>query len=133
MISRSAVSASIALCLASTVLFAIPSSAWGKPTAPENATKKAYSDQRLREASAALDAKDFNMAAQRIREAYEATQSPESLYMFGQLALAEGRRLEARDFMRRVLADPLLETGAQEGIEARKILNASSEPYGEVD
>lgn len=136
MIPRFDISARSFLLVLTTTLCAgvvNPPSVMAKPTTPENATKKAFSDQRLREASAALDAKDYNLASQRIREAYEATQSPESLFLFGQLALAEGRKLEARDFMRRVLTDPLQEKDAPENAEARKILAAPAEPYGEID
>ncbi|HRI51942.1 MAG TPA: hypothetical protein PLW65_17320, partial [Pseudomonadota bacterium] len=73
------------------------------------AAKRAEIKGRLKEGLSALAARDLTTAAQKIADAYLEAPSPDGLYALAQLALAEGKTLQAQDLMKRYLADPLLE------------------------
>ena len=67
------------------------------------------------------------------RDAYRADPSPRVLYHLGAVAAARGQSVEARDLLRRFLADPNVEPTDPLRAEAQKLLDGLTvQPAGEV-
>lgn len=66
----------------------------------------------LRAAEHALGLGDSETAYRQATAAFRQDPSPEALFLLGRVALAQNRRLEAQDLMRRYLADPGLDLAA---------------------
>lgn len=97
--------------------------------------QRAAAQGRLREGLTALAARDLAAAGQKLSEAYLEAPSLEVLYALAQLALAEGKTLQAQDLMRRFLADPLLEStpDSAEYREAERVLALPPPPGARLD
>lgn len=97
--------------------------------------QRAAAQGRLREGLTALAARDLVTAGQKLSEAYLEAPSLDVLYALGQLALAEGKTLQAQDLMRRFLADPLLEAtpDSAEYREAERVLTLPQPPSARLD
>lgn len=104
-------------------------------TAAVKAAQKAAAQGRLQEGLAALAARDLVAAAQKLSAAYLEVPSLDGLYALGQLALAEGKTVQAQDLMQRFLADPLLEAAADslEYKEALRVLALPQLPSSKLD
>lgn len=83
----------------------------------------------LRNVESALARKDHAAAYQVLLEAYRERRSPLVLYFLGELAAAQGRRLEARDLMRRYLAEAS-EDGSPRLVAAQRIVGSLDEKDG---
>lgn len=84
----------------------------------------------LQEGLKALASHDLDTAEKKLSEFYLASPGPEGLYALAQLALAEGKTLQAQDLCRRFLADPLLEPApdSAEHREAERIVSLPAVP-----
>lgn len=92
------------------------------------------STQHLTDARAALKGRDLTGAYRLAALAFREAPSPEALFVLGQVALAEGRPVDAQDLMRRYLADPNLDAGsdADEPKEAARILELPRPAAGQL-
>lgn len=98
------------------------------PTDPREQAK-----QLLQAGQVALAAQDFKSAAQSLFGAYRIVPSVGTLFTIGQLALAQGRIVDAQDLMRRFLRDTA-EPGQSPAVrEAQRILALPAPPSGEVN
>lgn len=66
-------------------------------------------------------------AMAKLEAAYQRSRSPEALFQLGVLAQAQGKTVEAQDFMRRYLADPLLSAASTAGEAASAPDRATAE------
>lgn len=89
--------------------------------------------QLLQAGQVALAAQDFPSAAQSLFGAYRLAPSVGTLFTLGQLALAQGRIVEAQDLMRRFVRDTAEAEGSPPVREARRILALPQSPSGEVN
>lgn len=81
---------------------------------------------------AALTAKDWPTASRLLMDAYRLSPRPELLYHLGQVALGEGRLLEAYDLFRRYLADPSREPDEEAAKLAEQQLAQPQPPGGSI-
>lgn len=88
--------------------------------------------QLLQAGQVALSAQDFPTAAQSLFGAYRLAPSVGTLFSLGQLALAQGRTVEAQDLMRRFVRDTAEAEGSPVLREAKRILALPQPPGGEV-
>lgn len=102
---------------------------------PVPETSKPVAQSTLQAGLDALAARDLASAEQKICAAYLEAPSPDGLYALAQLALAEGKQLQAQDLMRRFLADPLLEAtpDSPQYREAERILALPMLPSALLD
>lgn len=100
-----------------------------KSKAPADA-ERSQLDAELRAAERALTENDAASAYRLAVAAFRRDPSPEVLYLLGRVALAQGRRLDAQDLMRRFLADPGLDL-ATDAPEARAAAQIVAEPAAE--
>lgn len=102
--------------------------------AVETGKSKAAEAQR-ESGQAALQASDFVAAEKAFTASYRLDPQPELLYLLGKLALAQGRLVEAQDFMRRYLADPDHPTEDAMGSEAQRVVDSDpgAQESGEVN
>lgn len=98
--SRSAPRVPIAALL---VLFSLfPAHGWAaRPDAPPRGAQA-----QIEAGIAALRAGDLAAAESALVAGYRTDPRPEALFYLGQVALAQGRKVQAQDFMRRYLSDP---------------------------
>lgn len=94
------------------------------------ATRK--SEEGTKAGAAAVDKGDFGAARKLLSEAYKAAPNPATLFQLGRLAAAEGRKLQAQDFMRRYLFEAGSEAGEAEQKEAQRLLQEERPPSGEL-
>ena len=79
----------------------------------------------------ALASGDLAGAARALGESFRESPGPEPLYHLGVLALREGRAVDARDLMRRYLADPDLDAPPEAQLkEAERVLQLPAPPSG---
>lgn len=85
----------------------------------------------IKKGTAALSAQDFPAAYAFFAEAYRKQPRPETMFLLGELAAAEGRITDAHDLMRRFIADPSLDAApdAPELARAQQVL-AMPRPAG---
>lgn len=83
-------------------------------------------------AQAAAAVTDFPAAIKKLEDAYRDSPSSETLYQLGLLADARGKTVEAQDFMRRYLADPVTDANAPGRADAERVLSQTRPPSGEV-
>lgn len=83
-------------------------------------------------AAAAAAVTDFPAAIKKLEDAYRDSPSSETLYQLGLLADARGKVVEAQDFMRRYLADPVIDANAPGRVDAERVLSQPRPPSGEV-
>lgn len=83
-------------------------------------------------AAAAAAVTDFPAAIKKLEDAYRDAPSSETLYQLGLLADARGKGVEAQDFMRRYLADPVTDANAPGRADAERVLGQPRPPSGEV-
>jgi hypothetical protein len=78
------------------------------PSAPPRPTsrQRARSLPLIEIGKAALQAQDLAGARKALEQAYRTAALPETLFLLGRLAEAEGHILAAQDLMRRFLSDP---------------------------
>jgi len=100
-----------------------------KSKAPADAERSQLGAE-LRAAERALTENDAASAYRLAVAAFRRDPSPEVLYLLGRVALAQGRRLDAQDLMRRFLADPGLDL-ATDAPEARAAAQIVAEPAAE--
>jgi hypothetical protein len=86
----------------------------------------------LERGKAALEAKDLATAARLLTEAYRSTPRTELLFHLAQLAVAEGRVLEAHDLYRRYLADPARDPDEAATKTAEQFVSQPPPPGGTV-
>lgn len=112
------------------------SPAWARRDPPPvQQTAKTEARSQLQEGLDALTARDIAGAEQKICAAYQEGPSPDGLYALAQLALAEGKTLQAQDLMQRFLADPLLEAAPESAQhrEAERVLALPTPPSAHLD
>lgn len=83
---------------------------------------------------ASLSTRNLAQASRDIEASYRAQPSAEALFYLGALALADGRPLDAQDFMRRYLLDPRLSATSDnpESQEAQRVLSLNPLPSGQL-
>lgn len=86
----------------------------------------------LERGRAALEAKDLPTASRLLTEAYRGSPRTEVLFHLGQLAVAEGRVLEAHDLYRRYLADPARDADEAATKTAEAFVSQPPPPGGTV-
>ncbi len=86
----------------------------------------------LERGRAALEAKDLATAGRLFTEAYRSSPRTEVLYHLGQLALAEGRVIDAHDLYRRYLADPARDPDETATKDAEQLVGQPPPPGGTV-
>lgn len=89
-----------ALCVLLSIL--LPSR--GASARPESQARSAQA--QIEAGIAALRAGDLAAAESALVAGYRSDPRPEALFYLGQVALAQGRKVQAQDFMRRYLTDP---------------------------
>lgn len=110
-----------------------PATAAGKGAAAKATKKGDAQAEALAQGEQALKSKDFDGALRIFRDAYRADPSPQLLYHLGTVAAARGQSVEARDLLRRFLADPNVEPTDPLRAEAQKLLDGLPvQPAGEV-
>lgn len=72
------------------------------------------------------------VSLKKLEEAYRQAPNPEALFQLGLQAGAQGKTVEAQDFLRRYLADPLTESAAAGRAEAERVMALPRPPSGEV-
>lgn len=77
-------------------------------------------------------APDYEALAKGLETAYRQAPNPELLYQLGTLAKLLGKSIEAQDFMRRYLADPLTQPSADGREEAERVASQPRPASGEV-
>ena len=123
-----AIAISCLLALAASTVQASPlRSPKSKATAD---AERSQLEAELRAAERALAENDAASAYRLATAAFRRDPSPEVLYLLGRVALAQGRRLDAQDLMRRFLADPGLDLAA-DAPEARAATQIVAEPAAE--
>lgn len=75
---------------------------------------------------------DFPAAIKKAEDSYRQTPGPDLLLLLGMLADGQGKLLEAQDFMRRYLADPLVDASAPGRAEAERVMAKERPASGEV-
>lgn len=89
--------------------------------------------QKITEGEEALKRKDLDAAQRIFYEVYRADPSPRTLYYLGAVAAARSSVVEARDLLRRFLADPNVEPTDPLRVEAQKLIEGLPvQPAGEV-
>lgn len=90
-------------------------------------------EQQLTEGEQLLKNKDLDGALRVFRELYRTDPVPKALYYLGAVAAARGQGVQARDLLRRFLADPNVEPTDPLRVEAQKTLEGLTvQPAGEV-
>lgn len=89
--------------------------------------------QLLHAGQTALAAQDLTAAAQSLFGAYRLAPSVSTLFPLGQLALAQGRVVEAQDLMRRFRHDTAEPEQSPSVREAQRVLSLPPPPSGEVN
>ena len=77
-------------------------------------------------------ASEYPAALKRAEEIYRQSPGPELLLQMGLLSDGMGKVLDAQDFLRRYLADPLVDANSPGRAEAERILAKPRPPSGEV-
>lgn len=109
--------------------------AGGRAQAAGGKSKKEQAQiaQKLAEGEEALKRKDLDAAQRIFYEVYRADPSPRTLYYLGAVAAARSSVVEARDLLRRFLADPNVEPTDPLRVEAQKLMEGLPvQPAGEV-
>lgn len=109
--------------------------AGGPAWAAGGKSKKAEQElaQKVTEGEEALKRKDLDAAQRIFYEVYRADPSPRTLYYLGAVAAARSSAVEARDLLRRFLADPNVEPTEPLRVEAQKLMEGLPvQPAGEV-
>lgn len=75
---------------------------------------------------------DYPAAIKKAEDAYRQSPGPDVLLQLGMLADAQGKVLDAQDFMRRYLADPLVDANAPGRAEAERVIAKPRPASGEV-
>lgn len=75
---------------------------------------------------------EYPAAIKKAEDAYRQSPSPELLLQLGLLADGQSRTLDAQDFLRRYLADPLVDANAPGRAEAERVLAKTRPASGEV-
>jgi hypothetical protein len=108
----------------------VPAEARRAGASKEPQLRRAARELRLK-VEAALGRADFALAHKLLDDAYRQAQQPQTLYLLGRLAQAEGRALDAVDLLRRFVADPGPES--EETLDVARKLVALPKPLcGEV-
>jgi len=132
-----------ALLLIGALLLAAPTMADGRRSsahgakegaAAQDAALQQRSQQALAAGRAALARGEAKAAYDKAAEALRSVPAAETLLLLGQIALLEGRTLDAQDLMRRYLADPDFEADdrSPEQAEARRIAQGQRPDCGEL-
>lgn len=77
-------------------------------------------------------ASEYPAAIKKAEDAYRQSPSPELLLQLGLLADGQSRTLDAQDYLRRYLADPLVDANAPGRAEAERVLAKTRPASGEV-
>jgi hypothetical protein len=110
-----------------------PAWAAGKGAVAKTGKKGDALAETLAQGEQALKNKDFDGALRIFRDAYREDPDPRLLYHLGAVAAARGQSVEARDLLRRFLADPNVEPADPLRAEAQKLLDGLVvQPAGEV-
>lgn len=75
---------------------------------------------------------DYPAAIKKAEDAYRQSPGPEILLQLGLLADGQGKVLEAQDYMRRYMADPLVDANAPGRADAERVLAKARPASGEV-
>lgn len=126
--SSSVRSAAAALWLGS--LMAVPAEARHAGSSKEPQLRRAARELRQK-VEAALGRADFALAHKLLDDAYRQSPQPQTLYLLGRLAQAEGRALDAMDLLRRFVAEPGADSEDLQAV-ARKLVALPRPLCGEV-
>lgn len=95
-----------------------------KPLAAATSAGKKQADKQAEQGLAALKAGQLGAAAAAFTDAFKLSPNPKWLLYLGQVAAAEKRSVEARDLLRRFLADTTVESDDPLRKEAQTLLDA---------